>query len=157
MHRAPAVSYRVARSRWYLRVVISLWLLGFSTSLALAHRQSNWAFDTVVFAVLLGAGFLSWRGWQRSPAGCLQWDGQHWHWSGLEESGHCQLNVLLDFQSVLLVCVRSDISRPVWLWLEQPEPVGLQWCALRRALVGSQRSPGAHGKADPAMVHEEDV
>lgn len=126
-------------------------------SLAWVHGQSNWVLDAIVFAALLGAGVLSWRGWQQSPTGCLQWDGQHWHWSGLEDSGQCRLNVLLDFQSVLLVRVRGDTDRPVWLWLEQPELAGMQWRALRRALVGRQRSSGAHGKADAAKALGEDV
>lgn len=157
MHRAPAVSYLVARSRWHRRAVIFLWLLGFAMSLAWVHGQSNWAREVLVFATLFLAGVLSWRGWQQSPTGCLQWDGQHWHWSGLEDPGQCRLNVLLDFQSVLLVCVRGNTNRPVWLWLEQSEPVGAQWRALRRALVARQRSPGGHGKADAAQALEGDV
>jgi len=151
------VSYLVARSRWHRRVVIFLCLLGFAVSLAWVHAQSNWVLDAIVFAALLGAGFLSWRGWQQSSTGCLQWDGQHWHWSGLEDSGQCRLNVLLDFQSVLLVCVRGNTNRPVWLWLEQHEPVSVQWRALRRALVGRHRSSGAHGNADAAKALGEDV
>lgn len=157
MHRAPAVSCLVTRSRWHLRVVIFLWLLGLSMSLALVHGQSSWVLKAFVFAALLGAGLLSWRGWQRSPAGCLRWDGQRWQWSGLKDSGQCHLDVLLDFQSVLLVRLRGDASPPVWLWLEQPEPAGVQWRALRRALVGRQRSSMVSRKANAAMVLEEDV
>lgn len=126
-------------------------------SLAWVHGQSSWVLDAIVFAALLGSGVLSWRGWQQSPTGCLQWDGQHWYWSGLEDSYRCHLNVLLDFQSVLLVCVRGDTNRPVWLWLEQHEPVGMQWRALRRALVGRPKSPDATGKADATSALEEDV
>lgn len=140
-----------------MRVIVFLWSLGLSTSLALAHGRSSWVLDAIVMAALLGVGVLSLRGWQQSPTGCLQWDGQHWHWSGREDSVQCRLKVLLDFQSVLLVCVRDDTHPPVWLWLEQPEPVGVQWRALRRAVVGRQRSSGAPGKADAAMALEEDV
>lgn len=157
MHRAPAVSFGVKRSRWHLRGVIFLWSLGLSVSLTLVLGQSGGALEGIVFAALLGAGVLSWRGWQLSPVGCLRWDGQHWHWSGLEAPGPCRLNVLLDFQSVLLVCVRGDARRPVWLWLEQPEPVGVQWRALRRALVGHQKTMGAHGKTASTRALEEDV
>lgn len=126
-------------------------------SLASVQGQSSWMFQAIVFTALLGTGVFSLREWQQSPAGCLQWDGLHWHWSGLEGSGQCHLDVLMDFQSVLLVRMRGDAHQPGWLWLEKSESPSLQWHALRRALVGSQRLSGAHGKTDAAKALGEDV
>ena len=68
----------------------------------------------------------------------LQWDGQQWILAGLDGASALHLDLLMDFQNLMLVRVRGKSMRPVWLWLEPvlPDP---QWRALRRAVVASPR------------------
>ncbi len=152
MHRAPAVSFLVTRSRWHLWAVVLLWSLGFAVAWVFFLRQPEPVTQALIFTCSLGAGIGAWRGWQNSPQGRLQWDGQHWHWSGLDGTRSIRLHLLLDFQGVLLVSARDEAQRGIWLWLERPEPVDMRWNALRRAVVGNQGFPGAPDQHDKAQV-----
>lgn len=157
MHRAPAVGFLITRSRWHLRVLVFLWSLGFTVSLVLFLNQPEPISRTLALACLLAAGIVALRGWQKSPGGRLQWDGQHWHWSGLEAMPLCRLHLQLDFQTVILVCLHGEARQRIWLWLERPMPVDMQWTALRRAAVASQRSSRAHDRANASPAIGDDL
>jgi hypothetical protein len=75
--------------------------------------------------------------WWRAASGQLRWDGQAWSWSAAQDGAACRAQLVLDFQSVLLLRLADGDGRPVaWLWPEQRRSPA-RWKALRRALVSS--------------------
>jgi hypothetical protein len=123
-----------------LRVIALLWLLGLAVSLLLI--RTPWGLDAqaMLAACWVLAGCISLKGWRGFLPSRLQWDGQQWILAGLDSASALHLDLLMDFQNLMLVRVRGKSMRPVWLWLEPvlPDP---QWLALRRAVVASQREP----------------
>lgn len=148
MHRAPAVSFSVGRSRWHLGCVIGLSAVSLGVALVFALNQSlgDWRAAAVLGAALV-APALALRSWQQSPLGQLRWDGEHWHWSGFAATQSCHLSLLVDFQRVLLVRLSCVDQPPVWLWLEAA-PGNLHWLPLRRAIVSSLRDGAGDASAD---------
>ena len=153
MHRAPAVSFSVNRSRWHLYLIVSLALLAALVAGAFVTTQPRsdvriWlpaGVSLVSLAIALAA-------WHKSPAGLLHWDGRSWHWSGFSAAQGCDLSLLMDFQKVLLVSLKEAGGQPVWLWLHAG-PRDPLWLALRRAVVSSRGISGGKQEADP---HEHD-
>lgn len=94
-----------------------------------------WVIASAVLASLVGALVA----WKDSPTGVLRWDGQSWHWSGFA-TAECSLSLLVDFQEVLLVSLKSDGAGPVWLWLQAAIHGDVSWMALRRAIVSSRNA-----------------
>ena len=135
MHRAPAVSYRVARSVHHLALAAILWLVGLLALIVLSVVQPLSLLETVACSLgLLSCGALALRGWRRAAVGLLRWDGMHWHWDGFGDEFPCTLALRLDLQHLLLVTVASRAGQQVWLWLER-RPADSLWRALRRAIV----------------------
>ena len=148
MHRAPAVSFSVGRSRWHLGCVVGLGAASLGIALVFALNQS---FGDGRAAAVLGAALvapvLALWGWQKSPSGQLRWDGDYWHWSGFAATQSCHLSLLVDFQRVLLVRLSHADQPPVWLWLESA-PGNIHWMPLRRAIVSSLRDGAGDASAD---------
>jgi toxin CptA len=147
MHRAPAVSFSVARSQWHLWSIVLLSLLASATTWAFVQSQSPDFRSIVLAGTVLAVSAVAFIGWQASRPGCLRWDGQQWHWSGFEASRACRLALRMDFQKVLLVSLHDGVRRPVWLWLEETthDPA---WKPLRRAIVSSQSDCGDAAELD---------
>lgn len=137
MHRPPAVSHTVGRSPWQLGVIAALAGLALlaATQLALVNSVSGVRWASFLVAALCLAFALT--GWAHSPCGKLQWDGQHWLWSGFAETPVRQTLSVLDFQSVMLLKVTSDLGDVVWLWLHGRMDEA-KWRSLRRAVVARQ-------------------
>jgi hypothetical protein len=78
----------------------------------------------------------------------LRWDGHVWNWdsSGTSVGGH--LVVHLDFQSWMVVSLRTNHGATVWLWPERRSET-LSWDALRRAVFARH---GAGHHQDPRGV-----
>jgi hypothetical protein len=138
MHRAPAVSFSTARSRWHLRSIVALSISAVVATVAysLGQAQSDWQVITVGCTVLV-ATFVALLDWYRSPPGCLRWNGQHWHWSGFGDQCVCGLSLRMDWQSGVLVSLQCEGQSTVWLWLDACADSN-RWKALRRAMVSSQ-------------------
>jgi hypothetical protein len=135
MHRAPAVSFRVARSVHHLALIAILWLVGVLSLLVLGAMQPLSLADLAALCLgLLLSGALALRGWQGTAVGLLRWDGAYWHWDGFIDESACALVLQLDLQHLLLVTVANSAGQRVWLWLEQ-RPANAHWRALRRAIV----------------------
>jgi len=135
-----------------LRAIVSLSLLAAATTWAFVQGQSQFDLRSLVLlGVMLAASVVALMGWLKSPSGCLQWDGQHWHWSGFEKFQACNVSLQMDFQNVVLVAIRGNAQRPIWLWLEAM-PGDLTWKPLRRAIVSSQGISGDEIAAD-ALAH----
>lgn len=150
MHQAPVVGFSVGQSRWYLRAIVTLWSLGFVVLLVFMRSQALLGTQAVIAVCWVLAGVIALKDWQNSPSGRLQWDGQQWHWSGWVDAHVARLDLLLDFQRVMLVGLTTNAQRRVWLWLE-PTSDRLQWIALRRAVVGSQGLPDGEVASDRSL------
>ena len=153
MHRPPAVSIRVGRSRWHAMVLVSAVLLAVIGLCALAWNAGSefpqWAVwgQSILVLVTATCAVGAWLG---APIGVLQWDGEHWLWTGSEETSVSSLRLVFDLQRWVLVSVQSAGSTPLFLWLEQTHEAPAQtWLALRRALVHSTL-PGAGALSSPS-------
>lgn len=153
MHSAPAVSYPVGRSRLHGWLVLGLGL-GASLTGAWWLRQIDavgwrqWLF----VGVLLGACGAAAVAWRHSGRGTLRWDGQSWHWNGAFALTPAVLTVHLDGQFFLLLGLRSDTGKRLWLWPERRLDV-MRWSALRRAVfsrAAAPRDPSAHAAVPTA-------
>lgn len=142
MHRAPAISVSIGKSRAHRGAISILWFLGCVVSLVYGFDQKTFVLNTLVAVALSGAGFIAWRGWHCTMPGVLRWDGQNWYWSGFGVAGLCHMVLALDLQTWMLVKVHTAGKRKVWLWLDAPS-VGVKWAPLRRAIVASRR-PSEH-------------
>ena len=142
MHRPPAVSYSVVRSRWHARTLAVLWLLG-----AVLIQWALWRYDYSTIAIItmecacLVAGLWAVWAWRTAPQGLLRWDGDYWHWSGFAEAPARQVSTHFDFQAVVLVSVLGPGRARVWLWLDSASVTPARWLALRRALVAGRIPP----------------
>lgn len=137
MHRPPAVSHTVGRSSWHLGVIAALSGVALLSAALLASSNSLPALRWSVFPVV--ACCMAWVlfGWARSASGKLQWDGQHWLWSGFADAPVHQAQLILDFQGLLLLKVTNEMGDVAWLWL-QGRMNNAHWLAVRRAVVFSQ-------------------
>ncbi len=144
MRQAPAVDFPVTRSRWHLRLVASLSLLGLLAGAAIAVNQSLSGVHLIVLAcVVFAVSAVALRSWQRSPVGYLRWNAQEWFWSGFGDARPCRVILRLDAQYCMLLSLHghggsSDERLRAWLWLDAvPGPANVRWLALRRAVLFS--------------------
>jgi hypothetical protein len=121
---------------------------------ALGQASSNVRALVLGFVCVVTTG-IAFVGWRKSPQGSLRWDGQHWHWSGFTADPACQLVLLMDFQSVVVVLLKSESHAPVGLCLEAT-PDDTSWRALRRAIVSSQIASDSKSKK-PGLAAEGDL
>jgi hypothetical protein len=148
MHSAPAVGFQTGRSRWHLGAVVLVSVLGFLSWTAFTTTQAQLV-SIVVFVCLLFSSGLAILAWRNSPQGLLQWDGQHWSWSLAGDPEPCSLRLVLDFQTVLLVGVKTNRHQSEWLWLE-PKSDDSKWVSLRRAVIARHKpSRGKPGLNSP--------
>ncbi len=146
MHLAPAVNYSVKRSHWQARLIVGVSLLAVSILAIFARDQMVLDARTGVLAVvILIVSTVAFLGWKRSPQGSLRWDGQHWYWSGIAGNPVCRLRMVMDFQSLLLVAVKTESQASIVLWLEAI-PGDASWKSLRRAIVSGQAAVGGKTK-----------
>ena len=135
MYSAPAVSYPVGRSRFQGQLTGVLVVIACLTGLGWCAVADTLGWRQGLFlTVLVVAGLVAAWSWWLSPVGTLAWDGEAWRCSGALAAinGHARLH--LDLQFCMLLCLRSDDGRRIWLWPEQrTSPVA--WLALRRAVV----------------------
>lgn len=138
MHRAPAVNFFVKRSRWHAGLIIAMGLSALAVLAVFAQGQALLDVRVLVLAfACLATCSIALAAWNKSPQGGLFWDGQHWYWSGFGDGAVCQLFLLMDFQSVVLILIKSDGKASFYLWLEAKAD-DTSWRPLRRAIVSSQ-------------------
>lgn len=136
MHRPPAVSHSVRRSRWHRRLLLGIWLLALGPLFYAFISNPSPLPAAALAAIWLVCGWLAMRTWHASATGLLQWDGEHWHWIQEGEGQPCRVHMVWDFQQCVLVRLSIAEAPGLWLWLESGASV-FQWDALRRALVSS--------------------
>jgi hypothetical protein len=150
MHRAPAVTFLVTRSRWHARIAAFLWILGSVTVVAITRVQPlSGTITAISFLGLLVCGLWTLHGWTVSPTGKLSWDSQGWHWAGFAPDASCRVNLHLDMQWLLLLRLQDETGHTVWLWFEE-RARGAHWVALRRALVAYARAVDQRDAMDNA-------
>lgn len=141
MHRPPALSFQVGRSRWHVRVLWAIVMLNFVgwCVMALAPRAEfpTWVLVPQVILCVLTAAYATWA-WRHSPMGTLRWDGERWFWVGSQETPISGLRIVFDFQRLVLVSLSGINRSALFLWLEPADAMSPQaWHALRRVLVHS--------------------
>ena len=150
MHNAPAVNYPVGRSFFHGWLVVAAGLLGgLVMVLWLASTADpgwrQWLLAAVLVATVLSAA----NAWRRSPQGMLHWNGHLWEWVASGEALEGHLTVHLDFQSWMVLSVKSDRGEVLWLWPERRSEA-LNWDALRRAVFARvQSTHHQDASADP--------
>ena len=156
MHSAPPVTYPLGRSHLQAWVLLGLWLAGAVLLLAwgLFAPGLDWRLGVTLLALLM-AGLVAWRGWTKTPAGQLRWDGQVWSWESaraVSPSLVRELSVALDFQHIMLLRLQTSDQALLWLWAQRrsmPE----RWLDLRRAAHGRRQSAladSAYGSMPPS-------
>ncbi len=142
LHSAPPVSYPMGRSCFLGALLLLAWCM---CAVLMAawwwfSAASDWR-PWLGLAVLLGAGAILARGWQRSPVGQLSWDGQHWAWESPVYQGGSTLEapqVVLDLQSAVLLRLNNPAGASWWLWAESDGSLP-RWLDLRRAVYARPR------------------
>lgn len=137
MHSAPAVNYPVGRSHFFAYFIGLTGLLGLVVGLMLCFQSPM----VTVFQALYGLLFLSsfvfaMTVWRHSVTGHLQWDGQAWCWVEQEVALHVALTLHFDAQSLMIITLRTDANRVIWIWPERTFDAS-RWIALRRAVHSS--------------------
>ena len=122
--------------------MLVLWGLGVC-AVTLACVQAGRAPDWKLGILLLGAiaaGVAVRAGAQRwSEPADLAFDGEIWSISGADPMPEAQVNVSLDLQSLILVCLNGPGRMRRWVWLDR-NTMPDRWRDLRRALYS--RAPG---------------
>ncbi|MEY2617861.1 MAG: hypothetical protein RL522_863 [Pseudomonadota bacterium] len=150
MRNAPSVLIPVGRSRWGAAVLAAAWLAGWGVLLAWRWQvptSGDWAGLSgaqATMALMLGVtGVFAFVSHRRTRTGWLDGDGRSWCWTTAQGDCEAQVNVMGDWQRVILVrLIPADGSGAQWLWLVShsgPE----HWRAVRRALYfrGAREAP----------------
>lgn len=136
MHQPPAVSHNVQRSRWHLIGILVIWFVALAASAALWQSSADTPLKSSVLASAVSLGVWAVKDWFQSERGSLRWDGQQWLWSGFGDFPVQHLFVVLDFQRLILVKLRTSSLGVRWIWLEASVS-NRQWLAMRRALFAT--------------------
>jgi hypothetical protein len=151
MHRPPAVAWSLAPARWQGRVLNGLLLLAFLVWAGFFAKQ-GWGFSSIALLLTLPAGVtLAALARHKTARGQLSWDGEQWHWIGVQDRPVRSMVCVLDFQTMLLLHLTCDQGDGHWLWLESGDKPAL-WRALRRAIVASSPLSVDEIKPEPQDV-----
>jgi hypothetical protein len=151
LHNAPAVSYPLGRSRFLGYLLLLGWLIAAGVTLCWWRASALADFRPLLgCAALLLAAWVMLTGWQRAPAGRLQWDGQRWRWESEVYRSGTALEppvVVLDVQWALLLRLNNQAGAVWWLWAERSAQryPAVQWLDLRRAVYAKSRPASLQG------------
>ncbi|MDE2418085.1 MAG: hypothetical protein KGN32_09790 [Burkholderiales bacterium] len=118
-------------------LLVTLSGLALATAVLLVHSHGDGMLPWVAFLIIPIFTGLAFAGWLHSATGILQWDGQHWLWSGFLDAPVRHTTLIVDFQRLMLVKITSESGRVAWLWLEGHMD-DARWLAVRRAVIASQ-------------------
>lgn len=134
MHRAPALSFPLGRSRFQGALVILTGLTSALVGLLWYVAADSFGWRQGLFALIFLSVFVvALESWRHAPAGILRWDGQSWSWIGVQATVGGRLRAHLDLQFCLVLSLRPDSGRRIWLWPERRRDER-HWNALRRAV-----------------------
>ena len=136
MYNAPAVTYPVGRSRIQEGLTVGLLILAAGALGLWMHQLGRLAWPQGLgVAVWVMVAAFAWHGAVHPVSGSLVWDGREWHWAASGDAVAVAVRPHLDGQSWVLLALRPQGQRTLWLWLSR-DADGLHWDALRRALWG---------------------
>jgi toxin CptA len=154
MHSAPAVSYPVGRSRFEAWVSALAWLAGAVICGFWLLQSSSWGWrQGLAMALVLGTGAAAASAWYFCVSAVLRWDGQAWWRETSQASQSGKLAVHLDFQSCLLLSLRTDTDERYWFWLER-RGAPAAWNALRRAACSRADQSSQQNAETPSSFGE---
>ena len=134
MHRPPAVSYKVVRSRWhFFAIVLATAFAGCGACAFALQQAADWRI-CALFATLGLALAAALHQWHAMVPGRLHWDGQNWYGPEADTPPLLRLQIAFDFQWLVLVRTTTHQGKTGWIWLERAQDAAL-WSRLRRALV----------------------
>ena len=149
--------YPVGRSRW-LGAGLALCALAGAGALG---AWALWGAGTQRSAVVAGAAvwvlcsLCAGQFWRAAPVGTLVWSGVAWTLESPQGLALCapaaRVQVALDLQQHLWLCLQPGTGRPLWLWLERRSQPA-RWDDLRRAVYSRVASgdPAASRLAPPS-------
>ena len=140
-NNAPAVRYPVGRSSFqgYFLLVFAV-TAGIVGGLWIHAVPTLGSAQSFFFAVLVGVVALAGNAWRKTETGQLAWGGESWVWTTAHHATTGSMAVHLDVQFLMVLTLKDDRGRFVWLWAERAaDPAG--WRALRRALYADKQTP----------------
>lgn len=155
MHSAPALTYPVGRSRFHGWLLGLTCIFGGGAGLFWNYQVDPSAWRQGLYAAtLLGLAWVAVQAWRHSSCGSLNWDGQAWSWTDDTTALRGWVTVHLDLQFCLLLCLRTEQGRRLWIWPERGRDAA-RWSALRRAAFfhgAAGQAPDAATDAQRAQV-----
>jgi hypothetical protein len=136
LHNAPAVAYPVGRSVLYNSMLVLMLGLGMAAlSIWLWHADEIQAIHYAVVCLDVLLWLWAVQAWRRLPQGLLRWDGAVWTLHTGQRVQTVQVQVVLDAQSHVLLCLRpvGPTGMAVWVWPSANKQAD-RWLALRHAL-----------------------
>jgi toxin CptA len=113
---------------------------------------------TTAAVFMAAAAYGCWAGWKKQPAGDLAWDGGNWHWKSDRDRDSApvdDLQVVADFQQLLILRVRTHAGARLWLWPER-RSLPPRWLDLRRAVHDPRRQDAVAWTPDGIPAEESD-
>lgn len=99
--------------------------------------------QVLYFAVLAVVLALAGHAWHRTETGHLAWGGESWVWTTAHLATTGSMAVHLDIQFLMVLTLKDDQGRFVWLWAESTSNP-MDWRALRRAIYADKQPPSIH-------------
>jgi len=134
--RPPAASWRAGRGRAANGLLACLLAVAAGNVALYGLVQAPSPYSLWILALLLACVLAATWGLRDVPAGTLRWDGEGWHWSGVDTLPLSRLRCVFDGQRMLLLHAQTHADKGIWLWLESPR-MNASWRALCRAVVAS--------------------
>lgn len=135
MENAPVISVLASRVLWSKWIAGAFFLLGTCQVawFVVAAGVNGWRVAAVA-GVWLVACVVAWYDTAGAREGVLRWNGQAFLWSDASRVVPVRLALHLDFQRIILVSLRYNSERRIWIWLQVGSTFD-QWLMLRRAIV----------------------
>ena len=139
MHGAPAVVYPVGRSSFQGVFLLVFCAVGLSVGgLWALSMPAVGACLFVFFVILIVVFLLASCAWWQTDIGRLAWGGESWVWTSFNVSITGSIAVHFDVQSLLIVRLKDEEGRSIWLWVERASDPAC-WPALRRAVYAEKK------------------
>jgi hypothetical protein len=138
MYNAPAVSFSVGRSRFHGLLLAVVIVTGGGVLILWGTQVDTLGMRQLAATVLwlMAAGWAL-QDWLQTPIGTLAWDGQVWVWICNNESLAVDLDVAIDSQGALLLCLQAHGRQRAWLWPER-RMAPTRWSDFRRAVFAAK-------------------
>ena len=146
-NNAPAVRYPVGRSSFQGYFLLVSAVTGLLVGGLWIHAVTTFgSAQFLFFAALAVVLALACHAWRNTETGQLAWGGESWVWTTAHHATTGSMAVHLDVQSLMVLTLKDDQGRSVWLWVERASNP-IDWRALRRAIYAGKQTPAAQDDA----------